>query len=61
MPHVAIKAMNDAIGEDGLVPSGPVFRIIPRFPILSTDFSKEKKSAEEIKLARAEINSIIAE
>ena len=34
---VAVKAMNDTMGENGLVPSRLVFGIIPRFPILNTD------------------------
>ncbi len=59
--RIANKAMNDTIGENGLVPSKLVFGIIPRYPILNTDLPNQKERMEAIKLAQAEMNSIIAE
>ena len=35
--NIAVKAMNDTIGEKGLVPSFLTFRIAPRFAIISTE------------------------
>ena len=58
---VAVKAMNDTMGENGLVPSRLVFGIIPRFPILNTDLPNQKDLMELIKKAQAEMNNIIAE
>ena len=59
--RIANKAMNDTIGENGLVPSRLVFGIIPRYPILNTDLPNQKERMEAIKLAQSEMNSIIAE
>lgn len=39
---IAVKAMNDTIGEDGLVPSLLVFGIVPRFPIMGTTLPNQK-------------------
>ncbi len=59
--NIAVKAMNDTIGENGLVPSRLVFGIIPRFPILNSDLPEQKERLEMIKTAQAEMNSIVAE
>lgn len=59
--RVAVKAMNDTMGENGLVPSRLVFGILPRFPILNSNLPSQKERMEIIKTAHAEMNSIIAE
>lgn len=40
--RLAVKDMNDTIGDNGLVPSRIVFGILSRLPILSTDIPREK-------------------
>ena len=59
--RVAVKAMNDTINENGLVPSRLVFGIIPRLAIINTDLPTQKDRMNAIKSAQAEMNSIIAE
>lgn len=49
----AIKAMNDTIGENGLVPSRLVFGIFARFPILNPKLSNQKTRMQIIKTAQA--------
>ena len=49
------------MGENGLVPSRIVVGIIPNFPILSHDLPSQKTRMEILKMAQAEMNSIIAE
>ena len=59
--RVAVKAMSDTMGETGLVPSRLVFGIVPRFPILNSNLPNQKERLEIIKIAQAEMNSIVAE
>lgn len=40
---VAVKAMNETMCENGLVPSKLVFGIIPRFPILNTELPNQRE------------------
>ena len=40
--NIAVKAMNDTIGEKGLVPSFLTFEITPRFPIISFQHRKNE-------------------
>ena len=58
---LSVKAMNDKIGENGLVPSRLVFGIVPRFPIISTDLPTQKERMDILRSAQMEINAIIAE
>lgn len=58
---VAVKAMNGTIIERGLVPSRFVLGIIPRFPILNINLSKQGERMDIIKKSQAEMNNIIAE
>ena len=58
---IAVKVMNDTIGENGLVPSRLVFGIIPRFPIISTDLPSQKERMEILVRAQMEMNAIVAE
>lgn len=61
MLHVAIKAVNETMVENGLVPARLVFGIIPRFSILSTGLPRQKERMDATKLGKADMNSIIAE
>jgi hypothetical protein len=58
--RLAVKAMNDAIGEDGLVPSLLVFGISPRHQVLSTNLPTQQERMKVLATANAEMNSIIA-
>lgn len=58
--RVAVKAMNDTINENGLVPSRLVFGIIPLFPIINTDLPTKKNCMNGIKTAQDKMNSIVA-
>lgn len=53
--------MNDTIGENGLMPSHLVFRIIPRFQILSTYLPNHKERMDEIQKAQAEMICIVVD
>ena len=59
--RLAVKAMNDTMGENGLVPSLLVFGIIPRFPIINSELPTQKERMEALASAQMEMNSIIAE
>jgi hypothetical protein len=59
--RLAVKAMNDTIGEDGLVPSLLVFGISPRHQVLSTNLPTQQERMKVLATANAEMNSIIAE
>lgn len=59
--HVAVKAINDTIRENGLVSSLLVLEIIPRLPIISTNVPTQKDNMEAIAKAQIEMNAILAE
>ena len=59
--RLSLKAMNDTMGENGLVPSLLTFGVIPRFPILNTELPTQQERLEALKKAQAEMNSIVAE
>jgi len=59
--NLAVKAMNDTIGENGLVPSRLVFGMIPRFPIISYDIPSQKDRMDALATLQKEMNAIIAE
>jgi len=58
---LATKAMNDTMGEDGLVPSLLVFGIIPRFPIISTNLPTQQERMDALATAQKEMNAIVSE
>ena len=53
--------MNDTIAENGLVPSLSVFRIVPRFTIISTEIPSHRERMQIISTAQMEMNAIMAE
>ena len=59
--QLAVKAMNDTMGENGLVPTKLVFGTIPRFPIINSDLPSQKERMDALQIAQKEMNSIIAE
>ena len=58
---LAVKAMNDTIGLNGLVPSLLVFGIIPRFPIIASELPQQAARMKALAEARAEYEAIVAE
>jgi hypothetical protein len=58
---LAMKSMNDTIGENGLVPSILVFGVAPKYSTLSTKLPNQKERMEVTSAAQQEMNSIIAE
>ena len=58
---IAVKAMNDTIGEKGLVPSFLAFGTTPRFPIISTEPPSEAERMKLLTSAQIEMNAIVVE
>lgn len=58
---LAIKAINDTMNSEGLVPSLLVFGCLPRFPGSNTNYPIQKDRFEALKTARAEMEQITAE
>lgn len=58
---VAVKGMNDTIGEIGLVPTRLVFGVVPQLPIISTNIPTQKGRMEIVAVVQAKKNAIIAE
>ena len=49
---IAVKAMNDTIGENGLVPSLLVFGIVSRSPIISTEIPSQRERMKILSTAQ---------
>lgn len=58
---VTVKATNDTMSENGLVPFRLVFGTIPPFSILNTQLPTQKERMEALKAAEIGMNSIVAE
>ena len=58
---LAIKAMNDSMNCDCLVPSLLVFGILSRFPSSSSSYPKQSERMRAITMARLEMETITAE
>ena len=56
--NFAVKAMNDTMGPEGLVPSLLVFGVLPRFPASSNDLPNQEDRMRALTAARAEMESI---
>jgi len=50
--RLAIKAMNDTMNPEGLVPSLLVFGVYPRFPAVSTPLPSHKARMKALQLAQ---------
>ncbi len=59
--QLAVKAMNDTMGPDGLVPSYLVFGCIPRFPAVDSTVPNQKDRMNALEKARNEMATIEAE
>lgn len=46
-------------GKNGLVPSRPMFLIVPRFSILNSELPAQKERIDKIKIAQAEMNYVV--
>ena len=58
--RLAVKALNDTMGPEGLVPSLLVFGVLPRFPAVNTNLPDQVERMEALKEARAEAATITA-
>ena len=59
--QLAVKAINDTMGPEGLVPSLLVFGCIPRFPAVSSKVPEQKERMNALISARQEMATITAE
>ena len=57
----AVKAMNDTMNCDGLVPSLLVFGILPRFPSFRTNLPNQAERMRALSAARTEMETITFE
>lgn len=57
---IAVKAENNTIGENDLVPSRVVFGIISRLSIIATELPKQKEQMKIIAKVQMDMNAIIA-
>lgn len=51
---VAVKPVNDTVGQNGLISSRHVFGVLPGFPIIITDLPSQKERIEALSTAQAE-------
>lgn len=58
---IAVKAMNDTMVKNELVPFRLFFGIISRFPILTTNLPEQKERMEAVKAAQAKIITTVAQ
>lgn len=58
---IAVRAMNNTISENGLVPSQLVFGVKPRLTIISTKRKEPKARVKIIARAQMEMSSIVTE
>ena len=59
--QLALKAMNDTMGLNGLFPSFPVFRCIPRFLSIDSRLLEQQNRIKALGKARTEMVTIVAE
>lgn len=59
--RISIKAMNDTLGPEGLVPSLLVFGCVPRFPCINSKQPNQKERMVALNAARQEMAEITAE
>lgn len=56
--RLAVKAMNDTMNPEGLVPSLLVFGVLPRFPPMSSELPRQQEIMRALEVARAEMETI---
>jgi hypothetical protein len=59
--RLAVKALNDTMNPEGLVPSYLVFGILPRFPALNSELPTQVDKMKKLESARAEMETITSE
>jgi hypothetical protein len=59
--RIAVKAINDTMGTNGLVPSLLVFGVVPRFPPMSIDLPKQRDLMAALAAAQMEMSAIVSE
>lgn len=58
--RLALKAMNDTIGPEGLVPSYLVFGSLPKFPTVHASLPDQRRRMKALESARTEYATIVA-
>lgn len=58
--EIVLEAKDNAIGENGFIPSRLVFEILLRFPIISSELPTERERIEIIANAPMKMNAINA-
>jgi hypothetical protein len=56
--RLAVKAMNDTMGPNGLVPSLLVFGMVPRFPVIDEHIPNQDQRALAMKVSREEYQKL---
>lgn len=59
--RIAVKAINDTMGPEGLVPSLLVFGCLPRFPATTSNVIEQERRMRALNEARREMASVTAE
>lgn len=59
--RVAVKACNDTMGPEGLVPSLQVYGQLPKLPVVNCQKMKQKHRMGALRSARHEMESVVAE
>lgn len=59
--RTAVKAMNDTLGPEGLVPTLLVFGCLPRFPTVSSELPAQRERMRALSQAKKEMATITAE
>jgi hypothetical protein len=59
--RIAVKAINDTMGTNGLVPSLLVFGVVPRFPPMIIDLPKQRDRMAAHAAAQMEMSAIVSE
>lgn len=59
--RIALKAMNDTLGPEGLVPTLLVFGCLPIFPTVNTNLPGQRERRKALQQARKEMATITAE
>ncbi len=59
--RIAVKAMNDTLEPNGLVPSYLVFGCVPRFPAVDSKLPNQQSRMDALSLVRQEVAIIVSE
>ena len=59
--RLAVKAMNETMNPEGLVPSLLVFGALPRFPAFNTTLPNQEQRMRALQIARSEMETVSSE